>query len=96
MKRIILFLTTLVLLCTIAKAEELRLDLIFSNDMHGGIDRSEATFINPDFPPLLGGGGSAATLIKHIRSLANDRRDNLLLDAGDIFQGRPVGTITNG
>ncbi len=39
--------------CTIAKAEELRLDLIFSNDMHGGIDRSEATFINPDFPPLL-------------------------------------------
>ncbi len=24
------------------------------------------------------------------------RRDNLLLDAGDFFQGRPVGTITNG
>ncbi len=96
MKRIITLLLAGILFCTIAKAEDLRIDLIFSNDVHGGIDRSEATFINPDFPPLLGGGGSAATLIKHIRSLANERRDNLLLDAGDIFQGRPVGTITNG
>ena len=86
MKRIITLLLAGILFCTIAKAEDLRIDLIFSNDVHGGIDRSEATFINPDFPPLLGGGGSAATLIKHIRSLANERRDNLLLDAGDIFQ----------
>ncbi|MCK9165515.1 MAG: bifunctional metallophosphatase/5'-nucleotidase, partial [Candidatus Cloacimonas sp.] len=97
MKRALIILVALTLFCPIAKAEDLRLDLIFSNDVHGGIDRSEATFMNPDFPPLLGGGGSAATLIKHIRSLAdNERRDNLLLDAGDIFQGRPVGTVTNG
>lgn len=80
----------------LAFAEDLRLDLMFSNDVHGGIDRAQATFMNPEFPPQLGGGGSAATLIKHIRSLKSATRDNLLLDAGDFFQGRPVGTITQG
>ncbi len=77
-------------------SENLRLDIMFSNDVHGGIDRDEATFMNPEFPPKLGGGASHATLIKHVRSLKNENRDNLLLDAGDFFQGHPVGTVTNG
>ncbi len=77
-------------------AEDLRLDIMFSNDVHGGIDRSEATFMNPDFPPQLGGGASAATLIKQVRSLGSDARESLLLDAGDFFQGRPVGSVTQG
>ncbi len=80
----------------LALANDLRLDIIFSNDVHGGIDRTKATFINPNFPPQLGGGGSAATLIDHVRSLSNDRRTSLLLDAGDFFQGHPVGTVTKG
>ncbi|MCB5228789.1 MAG: bifunctional metallophosphatase/5'-nucleotidase [Candidatus Cloacimonetes bacterium] len=78
------------------RAEDLRLDIMFSNDVHGGIDRAQATFMNPEFPPQLGGGGSAATLIKQVRSLAHKKRDSLLLDAGDFFQGRPVGTVTQG
>lgn len=96
MKKIIL-LTALSLILTVGLlAEDLRLDIVFSNDIHGGIDRSEATFMNPDFPPQLGGGASAATLIKHIRSLSGTKRDMLLFDAGDFFQGRPVGTVTKG
>lgn len=78
-------------------AEELRLDIIFSNDVHGGIDRTSATFINPQFPPMLGGGGVAANLIKQIRDKGDGViRDNLLLDAGDFFQGHPIGTVTQG
>ena len=77
-------------------AEELKLDIMFSNDIHGGIDRTQATFMNPEFPPQLGGGASAATLIKHVRSLSSKTRDSMLLDVGDFFQGRPVGTLTNG
>jgi 5'-nucleotidase / UDP-sugar diphosphatase len=78
-------------------AENLKLDIVFSNDVHGGIDRTAATFMNPQFPPMLGGGGVAATLIKHVRSLGDGRnRDNLLLDAGDFFQGHPIGTVTLG
>jgi len=37
MKRIITFLLAGILFCTMAEAEDLRVDLIFSNDMHGGI-----------------------------------------------------------
>ncbi|OQX71986.1 MAG: multifunctional 2',3'-cyclic-nucleotide 2'-phosphodiesterase/5'-nucleotidase/3'-nucleotidase [Candidatus Cloacimonas sp. 4484_275] len=78
-------------------SEDLLLDIIFTNDIHGGIDKYEATFINPNFPPMLGGGGSAATYIKSVRKLSDGvKRDNLLIDAGDIFQGHPIGTVTKG
>lgn len=91
---ILMFLLTL---CFQLYAENLRLDVMFSNDVHGGIDRTAATFINPQFPPMLGGGGAAASLIKHVRSLGDGKtRDNLLLDAGDFFQGHPIGTVTQG
>jgi 2',3'-cyclic-nucleotide 2'-phosphodiesterase (5'-nucleotidase family) len=77
--------------------DDLILDIIFTNDMHGGIDRATATFINPAFPPILGGGASAATYIKMVRGYAAPyKRDNLLVDVGDFFMGRPVGTITEG
>ncbi len=93
-----LLLTAALSLALIAglSAEDLRLDIMFSNDIHGGIDRSQATFMNPDFPPQLGGGASAATLIKHVRAMGGPKRASLLLDAGDFFQGRPVGTVTKG
>jgi len=94
---IVLFLTVLALAWTgLCHAEDLRLDIVFSNDVHGGIDRAQATFINPNFPPQLGGGGSAATLIQYARSHSNAKRQLLLLDAGDFFQGRPVGSVTKG
>ncbi|MDD3236171.1 MAG: metallophosphoesterase [Candidatus Cloacimonetes bacterium] len=96
MKRIILILAVGLGLISLCFAEDLKLDIIFSNDVHGGIDRAQATFMNPEFPPQLGGGGSAATLIKYIRSLGGEKRASMLLDAGDFFQGHPVGTITEG
>jgi len=78
-------------------AEDLLLDIMFTNDIHGGIDRYPATFMNPDFPPVLGGGGSAATYIKGVRKLSStSSRDNLLIDAGDFFQGHPIGTMSEG
>lgn len=89
----------LIFLCTgsaLLIAEELRLDIMWTNDIHGGIDPYEATFMNPDFPPDLGGGGSHATYIKMIRDKSNAERDNFLIDAGDFFQGHPIGTVTKG
>lgn len=81
---------------SLAFAEDLRLDIMWSNDVHGGIDRAQATFMNPEFPPQLGGGASAATLIKQVRSWETPTRQSLLVDVGDFFQGRPVGTVTQG
>ena len=91
------FLLLLLIFGSVLFAEDLLLDVIFTNDIHGGIDKYDATFINPNFPPKLGGGGSATTYIKDIRKLSNGKtRDNLLVDEGDIFQGHPIGTITKG
>lgn len=71
--------------------------VIFTNDVHGGIDQSEATFINPDFPPKLGGGAIAGRYILQQRELARQNGWGfLLIDAGDIYQGTPLGTLTEG
>lgn len=87
------FLITVFLL----SAEEVILDILFTNDIHGGIDKYKATFMNPEFPPDLGGGGSAATYIKQVREKSNNKsRSNLLIDAGDFFQGHPIGTVSKG
>jgi len=91
-----IFLICLILFCQIT-AETLYLDIMFTNDIHGGIDRVEAKFINPDFPPVLGGGGSAASYINEVRKSADGiTRDNMLIDCGDFFQGHPIGTLTDG
>jgi 2',3'-cyclic-nucleotide 2'-phosphodiesterase (5'-nucleotidase family) len=68
-----------------------------SNDVHGGVDSSEASFMNPEFPPQLGGGASAARLISYLREYCRQKKEGfLLLDTGDIFQGTLVGTKTKG
>ena len=76
---------------------DLILDIFLTNDMHGGIDRIGATFMNPAFPPGLGGGASMATYVNQIRTLSDGvTRSNLLVDTGDFFMGRPIGTLTEG
>ena len=80
-----------------AGAETVNLHLIWTNDVHGHIAPEPARFMNPNFPPPLGGGASAAAYIKSVRKDAERRGEDLLLvDAGDFFQGAPVGTKTQG
>jgi len=75
----------------------MRLSVVFTNDIHGGIDPSGATFMNREFPPPLGGGASAMTYIERLRSRAAEEGGHvLLLDQGDIFQGTPVGNYRKG
>lgn len=77
--------------------EFLKVVTIFTNDIHGGIDRQEAIFINPDFPPMLGGGAVAGRYILQKRAEAQQKGWGfLLLDAGDIYQGTPIGTKSAG
>ncbi len=97
MRIILVLILILILPFNFLISEDLLLDIMFTNDIHGGIDRYPATFMNPNFPPMLGGGGSAATYIKQVRKNSDGKeRDNLLIDAGDFFQGHPVGTMTKG
>jgi len=80
-----------------ANEQQQKLIIFYTNDLHGGITEQEADFLNPDFPPILGGGAAAANLIFQARKQAEINGNIVLvLDAGDIFQGTPVGTKTEG
>ena len=75
----------------------LRLHLLWTNDMHGHIGPEEAKFMNPEHPPPLGGGASAARYIKQVRAeAAANGEEVLLMDVGDMFQGTPIGNQTKG
>jgi 2',3'-cyclic-nucleotide 2'-phosphodiesterase (5'-nucleotidase family) len=75
----------------------LRLHLMWTNDMHGHIAPEPAKFMNPEFPPPLGGGASAANYIKEVRAKAAAAGEEVLLvDVGDMFQGTPIGNKTQG
>ena len=74
-----------------------KVTVLFTNDVHGGIVPTKAEFLNPEFPPYLGGGGSAVTIINEVRSQAEKAGTAvLLLDAGDVYQGTLVGTKSKG
>jgi 2',3'-cyclic-nucleotide 2'-phosphodiesterase (5'-nucleotidase family) len=74
-----------------------RLVILHTNDIHGFLDRQPASWMNPTYPPMLGGAASVSTIIKDVR---RDCRENgwgfLLIDSGDIYQGTPVGDKTKG
>lgn len=96
-----LTLVVLLLVCFIAYSktpiEKLRLSVFFTNDLHGGITPQKAEFLNPEFPPRLGGGASAAQLIKKAQQRAIQEGNGvLIIDSGDIFQGTLVGTRSEG
>ncbi len=91
---ILIFSTTLLA----DNAEHLqRLTVFFTNDIHGGIVPQKAEFLNPEFPPILGGAASAAGIIKTFRKEAQANGGaTLLIDGGDTFQGTLVGTLSKG
>lgn len=74
-----------------------RLHLVWTNDVHGHIAPEPAKFMNPDFPPPLGGGASAAAYINEVTAKAAAAGEEVLLvDVGDMFQGTPIGNKTKG
>ena len=78
-------------------AEIVKVTVVHTNDIHGGINPADATFMNREFPPRLGGAASMVTLLRRLRSEVEAGSGHfLLLDAGDTFQGTPVGTLTKG
>jgi len=77
--------------------ETIKIDIIYTNDIAGGIGPTEATFLNREFPPIVGGAASAGRYICCAREQAKMQDHGfLLLDAGDSFQGTPVGILSKG
>ncbi len=71
--------------------------IVHTNDIEGGLSPSTAWWMNPYFPPPLGNAAAAATLIREKRAEADSLGYGfLLVDAGDMFVGSPVGEFSKG
>lgn len=89
--------TGIVLWPSVPAAKTVSLTIVHTNDVHGGIDPTDATYMSREFPPRLGGGASMATLLENVRNRVQREGGHVLLvDSGDIFQGTPIGTLTRG
>ena len=96
-KSIFIVLLAMLTINLLAKNKIKTMTILFNNDIHGGIVETKAEFLNPEFPPVLGGGAAAYTIIKEVREMAKkDGRVVFLSDAGDIFQGTAIGTKSKG
>ena len=76
-------------------ANEILIDLITTNDIHGVVEDQKAYFMNPEYPPnIIGGSG----FFKYINELKNNQNTNdlLLIDAGNFFQGSSFGMHDKG
>ena len=81
MKKIaIIMLMISLFLCLFAK----KIVIYHTNDIKNVLGRRNATFINPDFPPVLGGINSLSTAVKWEREKAIKNNDIFLLfDSGN-------------
>ena len=87
----------LVFSAVVLHADVFYLTILHTNDIHGGILPRKATFLNPDFPPMIGGGAHLAEYVAGVREECEQSGEYcLLFDAGDIYQGTPVGNYSTG
>lgn len=77
-------LLTLLFLLTFLSVFTKEIVILHTNDIRNVLGRREATFINPDFPPVLGGIYSLSTAIKYEREKAAKKGAMFLLfDSGN-------------
>lgn len=93
----ILPIALLMVLTGLSGGETIYLNILHTNDVHGGIAPREASFMNPDFPPGIGGGAWISAYVEQVRSECEESGEYcLLVDCGDIWQGTPVGNWNSG
>ncbi len=81
MKKIFFFLSFFLTVISLFSKE---IVILHTNDIRNVLERREATFINPEFPPVLGGIYSLSTAIKYEREIANKKNQIFLLfDSGN-------------
>ncbi|PIE52905.1 hypothetical protein CSA37_04485 [Candidatus Fermentibacteria bacterium] len=91
------FTALLLVLAAVSSGETVYLNILHTNDIHGGIAERAATFMNPDFPPGIGGGAWIATYVDMVREQCAESGEYcLLIDCGDFWQGTPVGNYNSG
>lgn len=96
-QKLFTILILLMLVVSLPAEEILTINVLFTNDIHGAIHGGKAWFMNPSYPPDLGGGAAMYHYVKETREQAEKNGEAvLLLDAGNFFQGTSIGMIDSG
>ncbi len=97
MKKLFLIIFLSLFLLVFAKSDLEHVIILHTNDIHGAIGPATAFWMNPEFPPKLGGAASITTLIKEVKKNAEKSGAKVIVcDIGDIWQGTPVGERSKG
>lgn len=73
------------------------LNILYTNDIHGGLTGGMPFWSNHPSSPGIGGGAWIASFAREARTKCADEGEFMvLLDAGDIWQGTPVGNWDSG
>jgi len=84
------------LISLIFAADTTNLVIVHTNDLDNTFYPQEAKWINPDFPPVLGGEGSFKELLSKERELARKKHAVfLLLNGGGMLGGNLIGQFTD-
>ena len=72
--------------------DTVEITILHTNTIHGAVEPQPATWINPDFPPPVGGADAALAVIDSVRKeVTSSGGKVLLLDAGEAVGGGPIG-----
>jgi 5'-nucleotidase/UDP-sugar diphosphatase len=79
---------------TVAAADTAKLLILHTNDCHGQCGPRKATWVKRADPPMVGGVGRAAAVVRDERAARG--AELLVLDGGDWYAGTPEGAIDAG
>ena len=86
-----------VVLCASPSEDQIVVNLITTNDLHGQIVGQKARFMNPEYPPDIMYGSALYSYIQKLRQdVSSTNEDVLLLEGGNFFQGHPFGLADSG
>ena len=86
-----------VVLSASASEDQIVVNLITTNDLHGQIVGQKAWFMNPEYPPDILDGSALYSYIQKLRQdVSSTNEDVLLLEGGNFFQGHPFGLADSG
>ena len=86
----------LLLFLLLSSGNYIQVDVVFTGEMAGQYGMKKATWINPNFPPTLGGMASFYSLMRELRNRTVNKPDTLFLfDAGGAMGGNLMGEGAN-
>ncbi|MDF1663641.1 MAG: 5'-nucleotidase C-terminal domain-containing protein [Planctomycetota bacterium] len=82
--------------CPPASADEVKITIIHTNDVHGHLFPGRDDLSPGEPKPIIGGSRALARFVGQTRKKRSKDGGVLLLDAGDVFHGTPEGDLTKG